>query len=99
MPDDFDIYKAFRLNADKLYSYIMTDDDFRKKITGHNTDRNVILAELAEAGIFANDDPRRGVVADSLIRLRNPDQNNSSAWDKLDKLATALGALNGPPWG
>ena len=97
---ELDDYKAFRLNADKFYSNVMLQQRFHDVITSNNPDRQEMIVVLAEAGIFPDDEARRGVIADACIALAAPDgPGTSSGWQKLGHLAEALDAPAGPPWG
>ena len=96
---DLDNYKRFRLNADKFFAHILQQERFHDVITSNNPSREEMIEVLAEAGIFPDDEARRGLIADKCIDLSLSQEGSSSAWDKLGHLADALDAPPGPPWG
>jgi hypothetical protein len=96
---DLSEYKAFRLAADKFFMHFLQKEHFHDTVSSRTPDRQAIIDALADAGIFPDDEQRRGEIADQCMELAVPDAEGTTAWDKLGGLAVALGAPTGPPWG
>lgn len=92
-------YIAFRRHADAFYFNLVSNTEFLDAITSQNPDRDHMMDVLRNAGIYPDDEALRAAVADACMELGVEDENDSTAWDKLGRLATSLQAIPGPPWG